>query len=72
MLPPLDDDVLVNNPDFERVYRKVTGGLLNPDGSTRDDEVTAKKRDAVRQVRRSSSRFLLMTWHLAFAFALHM
>ena len=50
MLPPIDDDVLRNNPDFERVYKKVTGGLLNPDGSTRDDEATARKREAVRQV----------------------
>ena len=64
MLPPLDDDVLVNNPDFERVYRKVTGGLLNPDGSTRDDEATAKKHDAVRQVRRSSSPPLPASSHV--------
>ncbi|RYP05122.1 hypothetical protein DL765_009934 [Monosporascus sp. GIB2] len=50
MLPPLDDAVLKSNPDFERVYRKVTGVLLNPDGSTRNDAL-AKKREAVREVR---------------------
>lgn len=49
MIPPIDEDVLKNNPDFERVYKKVTGALLNPDGSTRDDAV-AKKREAVREV----------------------
>ncbi len=49
MLPPVDDDVLKNNPDFERVYKKVTGALLNQDGSTRDDSA-AEKREAVRQV----------------------
>lgn len=49
MLPPIDEEVLRDNPDFERVYRKVTGALLNPDGSTKDD-ASAKKREAVRQV----------------------
>ncbi|RYP15739.1 hypothetical protein DL767_010294 [Monosporascus sp. MG133] len=48
MLPPVDVAVLKNNPDFERVYRKVTGILLNPDGSTRNDAL-AKKREAVRE-----------------------
>ncbi|RYO92463.1 hypothetical protein DL763_004690 [Monosporascus cannonballus] len=48
MLPPVDDAVLKSNPDFERVYRKVTGVLLNPDGSTRNDAL-AKKREAVRE-----------------------
>ncbi|RYP74518.1 hypothetical protein DL771_002992 [Monosporascus sp. 5C6A] len=48
MLPPVDVAVLKNNPDFERVYRKVTGVLLNPDGSTRNDAL-AKKREAVRE-----------------------
>ncbi|RYP08671.1 hypothetical protein DL764_001799 [Monosporascus ibericus] len=48
MLPPVDVAVLKNNPDFERVYKKVTGVLLNPDGSTRND-VLAKKREAVRE-----------------------
>ncbi|RYP48085.1 hypothetical protein DL769_011250 [Monosporascus sp. CRB-8-3] len=50
MLPPVDVAVLKNNPDFERVYRKVTGVLLNPDGSTRNDAL-ARKREAVREVR---------------------
>ncbi|RYP55758.1 hypothetical protein DL770_010884 [Monosporascus sp. CRB-9-2] len=48
MLPPVDLAILKNNPDFERVYRKVTGVLLNPDGSTRNDAL-AKKREAIRE-----------------------
>lgn len=49
MIPPIDGEILKNNPDFERVYKKVTGALLNPDASTKDDAV-AKKREAVQQV----------------------
>ncbi|KAK7752945.1 hypothetical protein SLS62_005104 [Diatrype stigma] len=48
MIPPIDEEILKNNPDFERVYKKVTGALLNPDASTKDDAV-AKKREAVQQ-----------------------
>ncbi|KAI0834028.1 hypothetical protein F5Y06DRAFT_180397 [Hypoxylon sp. FL0890] len=48
MLPPIDEAVLKNNPDFERLYKAVTGSLLNADGSTRSNDPTAKKRDAVR------------------------
>ncbi|KAI1453157.1 hypothetical protein F4805DRAFT_385761 [Annulohypoxylon moriforme] len=48
MLPPIDEAVLKNNPDFERLYKTVTGSLLNPDGSSKGNDPTAKKRDAVR------------------------
>ncbi|KAI1770564.1 hypothetical protein F4818DRAFT_432580 [Hypoxylon cercidicola] len=47
MLPPIDEAVLKNNPDFERLYKSVTGSLLNADGSTKSNDPTAKKRDAV-------------------------
>ncbi|XXG98008.1 hypothetical protein Hte_004324 [Hypoxylon texense] len=47
MLPPIDEAVLKNNPDFERLYKTVTGSLLNADGSTKSNDSAAKKRDAV-------------------------
>ncbi|KAI2602493.1 hypothetical protein GGR54DRAFT_500355 [Hypoxylon sp. NC1633] len=48
MLPPIEESVLQNNPDFERLYKTVTGSLLNVDGSTKSNDAAAKKRDAVR------------------------
>ncbi|OTA51972.1 hypothetical protein K449DRAFT_417779 [Hypoxylon sp. EC38] len=48
MLPPIDEAILKNNPDFERLYKTVTGSLLNADGSTKSNDPAAKKRDAVR------------------------
>ncbi|KAI1495981.1 hypothetical protein F5X99DRAFT_401830 [Biscogniauxia marginata] len=48
MLPPIDEDVLRNNPEFTNVYKTITGSLLNPDSSTKGD-AAAKKRDAVRE-----------------------
>ncbi|KAI0171688.1 hypothetical protein GGR52DRAFT_591536 [Hypoxylon sp. FL1284] len=48
MLPPIDEAVLKNNPDFERLCKHVTGSLLNADGSTKSNDPAAKKRDAVR------------------------
>ncbi|CAJ2510634.1 Uu.00g062590.m01.CDS01 [Anthostomella pinea] len=47
MLPPVDLAVFTNNPGFSKLYKTVTGALLNSDGSTKVDEA-AKKRDAVR------------------------
>ncbi|KAI1652849.1 hypothetical protein F4813DRAFT_289388 [Daldinia decipiens] len=47
MLPPLDEAVLKQNPNFDRLYKTLTGSLLNPDGSTRSNDPAAKKRDAV-------------------------
>ncbi|KAI1479398.1 hypothetical protein F4774DRAFT_123970 [Daldinia eschscholtzii] len=47
MLPPIDEAVLKQNPDFDRLYKTLTGSLLNPDGSTRSNDPAAKKRDAV-------------------------
>ncbi|OTB04824.1 hypothetical protein M426DRAFT_22444 [Hypoxylon sp. CI-4A] len=45
MLPPIDEAVLKNNPDFERLYKTITGSLLNTDGSTKSNDPIAKKRD---------------------------
>ncbi|KAI1471859.1 uncharacterized protein F4812DRAFT_196620 [Daldinia caldariorum] len=47
MLPPLDEAVLKQNPDFDRLYKTLTTSLLNPDGSTRSNDPAAKKREAV-------------------------
>ncbi|PFH62412.1 hypothetical protein XA68_13638 [Ophiocordyceps unilateralis] len=48
MLPPVDDEVLRENPAFANLYSTLTNGLLNPDGSTRHD-AAAEERAAVRQ-----------------------
>lgn len=50
MLPPVDGNVLKNNPRFEKLYNTITTSILNPDGSTKIDP-SAKQRDAVSQVR---------------------
>ncbi|KAF2963066.1 hypothetical protein GQX73_g10507 [Xylaria multiplex] len=48
MLPPIDTNVLKNNPRFEKLYTTITTSILNSDGSTKIDP-SAKQRDAVRQ-----------------------
>ncbi|KAL1841807.1 hypothetical protein VTJ49DRAFT_6560 [Mycothermus thermophilus] len=35
MLPPVDDTILQNNPDFASLYAKLTTSILNPDGSSK-------------------------------------
>ena len=50
MFPPIDDVVLENNPDFANLYKTLTTVILNPNGSTKDD-VSAKERETVREVR---------------------
>lgn len=54
MLPPIDEAVLKNNPDFAQLYTTLTTVILNPDGSTKSD-AGAKERAAVKEV--SSPRF---------------
>jgi hypothetical protein len=49
MLPPVEDAVLQNNPEFASLYNTLTGAILNPNGSTKNDPA-AKEREAVRQV----------------------
>ncbi|KAL2019773.1 hypothetical protein VTK56DRAFT_9217 [Thermocarpiscus australiensis] len=48
MLPPVEDAVLQNNPEFATLYSTLTTTILNPDGSTKIDPA-AKERTAVRQ-----------------------
>ncbi|KAK1751167.1 hypothetical protein QBC47DRAFT_435004 [Echria macrotheca] len=48
MLPPVEDTVLQNNPDFAALYNTLTSVVLNPDGSTKNDPA-AKERHAVRE-----------------------
>lgn len=51
MLPPIDDTLLKDNPNFALLYGKLTNTILNPDASTKDDDTPgAKQRDAVRKV----------------------
>lgn len=51
MLPPVEEAVLQNNPEFAALYSTLTTAVLNPDGTTKDDKSnTARQRDAVREV----------------------
>lgn len=50
MLPPIEQGVLQNNPDFAALYSTLTTAVLNPDGTTKDDHSrAARERDAVRK-----------------------
>ncbi|CAN8103879.1 unnamed protein product [Discula destructiva] len=50
MLPPVEDSVLQNNPDFAALYGTLTTAILNPDGTTKDDHSrAAKEREGVRK-----------------------
>jgi hypothetical protein len=49
MLPPVDNSVLQNNPEFAALYSKLTTSVLNPDGSTNNGPAT-KERRAVTEV----------------------
>ncbi|KAK4174607.1 hypothetical protein QBC36DRAFT_302676 [Triangularia setosa] len=48
MIPPIDDLILQQNPEFEALYTILTTVILNPDASTRKDP-SAKKRAAVKK-----------------------
>ncbi|ERS97628.1 hypothetical protein HMPREF1624_05799 [Sporothrix schenckii ATCC 58251] len=48
MLPPVDEAVLRNNPDFAALYKTLTTVILNPDGSTKA-HVNAKEQAAVKE-----------------------
>ncbi|ROT38594.1 hypothetical protein SODALDRAFT_311446 [Sodiomyces alkalinus F11] len=48
MLPPVDESVLQNNPEFASLYHTLTTAILNPDGSTKNDTLR-KEREAVRE-----------------------
>lgn len=57
MLPPIEDAILQNNPEFSALYTTLTSVVLNPDGSTKNDPA-AKDRKAVRDVRPTVQFFL--------------
>lgn len=58
MLPPLEEAVLKNNPDFAALYGTLSTAILNPDGTTKDDKShVARERDAVREVHSCQPRF---------------
>ncbi|KAH8885029.1 hypothetical protein GQ53DRAFT_729933 [Thozetella sp. PMI_491] len=48
MVPPVEEAVLKNNPEFENLYRTLTTVILNPDGSTKNEH-RGKERNAVRE-----------------------
>ncbi|KJZ72021.1 hypothetical protein HIM_08582 [Hirsutella minnesotensis 3608] len=48
MLPPVDDSVLRDNPEFASLYSILSNALLNIDGSTKHDPA-AKERAAVQE-----------------------
>lgn len=51
MLPPVEDSVLQDNPQFAALYGTLTSAILNPDGTTNDGQSRgATERDAVRKV----------------------
>lgn len=50
MLPPIEDSVLQDNPDFAALYNTLTTAILNPDGTTKDDHSrAAREREIVRK-----------------------
>lgn len=50
MLPPVEDSILQNNPQFAALYGTLTSAILNPDGTTKDGQSrAARERDAVRK-----------------------
>ncbi|KAM0335613.1 hypothetical protein ACHAQA_000661 [Verticillium albo-atrum] len=70
MLPPVDQSVLQNNPDFASLYHTLTTAILNPDGSTKNDTLR-KERESVhndlRSYRETHAKQHLLTHALATA-----
>ncbi|OAA76362.1 hypothetical protein LEL_06046 [Akanthomyces lecanii RCEF 1005] len=48
MLPPVDDHVLENNPDFARLYKILTTTILSPDGTSRRTK-ESKENEAIKK-----------------------
>ncbi|TLD17796.1 uncharacterized protein PgNI_00959 [Pyricularia grisea] len=48
MLPPVENSVLQENPEFATLYNTLTTAILNPDGSSKTDP-SNKEREATRQ-----------------------
>lgn len=49
MIPPIDDSVLQNNPDFAVLYKRLTTEVLAPDGCSKNDPAD-RKRNQVKDV----------------------
>lgn len=49
MLPPVEQSILDNNPDFASLHHTLTTVILNPDGSTKND-ILRKERESVHNV----------------------
>ncbi|CAK7264377.1 hypothetical protein SEPCBS119000_000968 [Sporothrix epigloea] len=53
MIPPVEEAVLLNNPDFAKLYATLTTVILNPDGSTKAD-AGAKERASLCESAKSA------------------
>ncbi|ROV88198.1 hypothetical protein VPNG_10321 [Cytospora leucostoma] len=50
MFPPVEESVLQSNPEFAALYSTLTSAILNPDGTTKDEQSrAARERHAVRK-----------------------
>ncbi|KAK4236956.1 hypothetical protein C8A03DRAFT_16441 [Achaetomium macrosporum] len=50
MLPPVDESVLQNNPEFAALYSKLTNDILNSDGSTKKDPAAEERRSVTEEL----------------------
>lgn len=70
MLPPVEQSILDNNPDFASLHHTLTTVILNPDGSTKND-ILRKERESVhndlRAHRKTHAKHHLLTHALATA-----
>lgn len=46
MIPPCDPAILNSNPQFKKLYTHLTSDLLNPDGSTRANDVQQRAKES--------------------------
>lgn len=59
MFPPVEESVLQNNPEFAALYNTLTTAILNPDGTTKDEQSrAARERNIVRK-----ACILLLSWY---------
>ena len=49
MLPPVEEQVLRDNPDFAKLYKTLTSSILNPDGTSRQNK-EIKEAENIRKV----------------------
>ncbi|EEY17916.1 conserved hypothetical protein [Verticillium alfalfae VaMs.102] len=70
MLPPIEQSILDNNPDFASLHHTLTTVILNPDGSTKNDALR-KERESVHNDllahRKTHAKHHLLTHALATA-----